>query len=302
MSTLVKVISDSMAIVPYKPLQSSKEFLRSELEKRTSLAYKRAFDIAMASYQFTHLFAKGDIIVLAGTSTAGKSSIVKALKKLEPDRIEEDLDLRRDPRQLTHPGMQLEMIDDVIDHSLQGKKVVVHVDQGYKFLQRIFERNVSAPVRVVLAFCPFHELSKRLTERNLKAKQPDGDIRNYRDPLMPIGNFGELYTQKKGPEKGLEKITRLQAKTAFNTHFDDMIEYAKGAGHSLPSKEQIAIDKVFFLNKFLSQLGFKDNLEEVEIEPRNKDHYNLIFDTYEHRDEQGLAEIARKLYQGTYQV
>jgi len=293
--------SSFTAIIAYTPnkdlpcLSSEKAITRLQ-----NIFMESSFKAQIADYQHFHRWGKGDIIVLAGTSTAGKSSIVRALKQLEPGRIEEDLDLKRDPRLETHPGMQLEMIDDAIDHSLRGKNVVVHVDQGYKFLQRIFERNISAPVRVVLAFCPFRELSKRLTERNNKAKQPDGDIKNFRDPLMPIANFGELYTQKKGTGKGLETITHMQATTAFNDHFDEMIEYAKHRGSPLPSETQIIIDKKLFLIEFLSNLGFKDDLHVVEIEPRNKAHYNLIFDTYEHRDEHGLAEIAKILHAGTY--
>lgn len=298
-ANLSGVNSPSTAIVVYKPkeghLNPSYKKVRARLQ---NIFMENSFKTQITDYQHFHRWGKGDIIVLAGTSTAGKSSIVQALKRLEPDRIEEDLDLRRDPREETHPGMQLEMIDDAINHSLKGRKVVVHVDQGYKFLQRISERNISAPVRVILAFCPFHELSRRLTERNQKAKQPDGDIRNFRDPLMPIGNFGELYTQKNGNEKGMEIIERLHATIAFNAHFDEMIEYAKQQRHSLPSEEQIGIDKVHSLKDFLSNLGFKEGLQVVEIEPRNKSHYNLIFDTYKHRDERGLEEIAKILHAG----
>src|SRR3990167_6482930 len=36
----------------------------------------------------------GDVVVLVGTSTAGKTSHVKALKQLEPDRVEDSIDLR----------------------------------------------------------------------------------------------------------------------------------------------------------------------------------------------------------------
>src|SRR3989304_6186771 len=49
----------------------------------------------------------------------------------------------------------------------------------------------------------------------------------------------------------------------------EMIEYAKHRGSPLPSDAQILIDKKLFLIEFLLKLGFKDDLQVVEIEPRN---------------------------------
>lgn len=44
--------------------------------------------------RFRH-YGMGDIVVLVGTSTAGKTSIIKALKQLEPNRLEDGCDLRK---------------------------------------------------------------------------------------------------------------------------------------------------------------------------------------------------------------
>ena len=65
---------------------------------------------------------KGNVIVLTGIVAAGKSSIVKAIQKVDPDFHEEDLDLRRDPKTPTTKEMELAMIDDAIDRSLAGEK------------------------------------------------------------------------------------------------------------------------------------------------------------------------------------
>ena len=147
--------------------------------------------------------------------------------------------------------MRKEMMDDVIKHSLQGKKVVVHVDQAYKFLDHILKRGVELPVTTVLAFCPFHELSRRLAERNRKAEEPGGDPQNLRDPLMPIDNFGNLYTQTKGPGQGLETIQRDRAVEVYNDHFDKMIAYAKRLGRDLPPEDVIARDRSnLFVNSY----------------------------------------------------
>lgn len=239
----------------------------------------------------------GDVIVLAGTSTAGKSSIVNSLKKIDPEIVEEDLDLRTsDTQTIPGPTAQRDMMDDVIKHSLKGKKVVVHVDQAYKFLDHILLRKVELPVKTVLAFCPFHELSRRLAERNRKAEAPGGNPQNLRDPLMPIDNFGNLYTQAKEPGKGLEIIKRDQAVKIYNDHFDKMIAYARKLKKDLPSDEEIARDKIASLNEFLSNLGFKKGVDSVDIEPRNMEQYNFIFDTHKYGDAEGSATIAKMLY------
>lgn len=64
---------------------------------------------------------KGNVIVLTGIVAAGKSSIVKAVQKVDPAFHEEDLDLRRDPKTPTTDEMELAMIDDTINRSLAGK-------------------------------------------------------------------------------------------------------------------------------------------------------------------------------------
>jgi hypothetical protein len=238
----------------------------------------------------------GDVIVLAGTSTAGKSSIVAALKKIDPTLIEEDLDLRNDTQILPSANAQQEMMDDVIKHSLLGKRVIVHVDQAYKFLNHLLEKNVEVPVTTVLAFCPFHELSQRLIERNRKAQAPGGNPQNLRDPLMPIDNFANLYTQTKTAGQGLETITRDRAIEIHDHHFDKMIAYIKKIGRDLPPEEEIPNDKIESLQNFLSKLGFKEGLDSVEVEPRNKEDYNFIFDTHKYSEQVGSEMIAQQIY------
>lgn len=288
-------ITASTAFVVYDPAAKT----NANKDEMQQLFTEHSYKCSNADTQSSPLSSKvhpGSVIVLAGTSTAGKSSIVNALKKLDPDIVEEDLDLRNDTQKIPGPNAQSDMMDDVIKHSLQGKKVVVHVDQAYKFLNHMLARKVDLPVKTVLAFCPFHELSRRLIERNRKAEGPGGDPQNLRDPLMPIDNFSNLYTQAKEPSKSLEKITRDQAIKTYNDHFDKMIAYARKLGRDLPPDEVIASDKVESLREFLSNLGFKEGIDSVNIEPRRKEDYHFIFDTQKYGDAVGSATIAQILY------
>ena len=59
---------------------------------------------------------KTDILVINGTSTSGKSSVAKSLMKLNPNLIEEDLDLMRNPTTPTTSEMEFVMINNAIDH------------------------------------------------------------------------------------------------------------------------------------------------------------------------------------------
>ena len=181
------------------------------------LLMELSFQAQLAEFHYFPCYVgKGDFILIAGTSTVGKSSIVKALKELEPDRFEEDLDLRRDPREPTDPSMQFTMFDDAINHSLNGRSVIMHADQSGNFLEYLSTQNIILPLRSVLIFCPFTELLKRLEERNDQAQQQDGDIKNFRDPLVPLDQFSRIYTQKQSSEEALELLTRSQVTVDYN--------------------------------------------------------------------------------------
>ncbi|WPY00138.1 Putative P-loop containing nucleoside triphosphate hydrolase [Candidatus Trichorickettsia mobilis] len=260
------------------------------------LLMESSFQAQLAEFHYFPCYVgKGDFILIAGTSTVGKSSIVKGLKELEPDRFEEDLDLRRDPRDPTDPSMQFAMFDDAINHSLNGRSVIMHADQSSHFLEYLSTQNIILPLRSVLIFCPFTELLKRLEDRNDQAQQQDGDIKNFRDPLVPLDQFSRIYTQKQSSEEALELLTRSQVIAAYNSQFDKMIAYARKALHLLPTDEQIAIDKTLSLKEFLLNLGFNEKLEIVEIAPRHATHYDLIFNS----DELNCIEIAGALHAET---
>lgn len=226
-----------------------------------------------------------------GIVASGKSSIVKAIHKVDSDFYEEDLDLRRDPKTPTTNEMELEMIDDTINRSLAGEKTIISLMKADALTQRMLQRNIAGiPIKKVLVHCPFSEIPNRLDARNSAAEAPGGDSENYRDPLVPIDQFAELYTQNDG---GIEEIDRYQAIDFFNTSFDKMIAHSKKVGNPLPSDEQIAKDKIQGCDVFLKQLGFTDMTQTISVAPREA--YDVILDTSKCKDEASREAIVTKM-------
>ena len=73
--------------MPFSLYYSSKG---KELKVPLSLQeiFDRSLKTQVKDYRHFHSYSMGDIIVLSGTSSAGKTSIIRALKQLEPDRID----------------------------------------------------------------------------------------------------------------------------------------------------------------------------------------------------------------------
>jgi ABC-type phosphate/phosphonate transport system ATPase subunit len=90
--------STAPALVPYTgglhPLHSAISQVNARQEARMQEIMARSLKAHFADFNAFHSFGKGDIVVLVGTSTAGKSSIIRALKELEPDRLEDGGDIR----------------------------------------------------------------------------------------------------------------------------------------------------------------------------------------------------------------
>ncbi len=239
---------------------------------------------------------KGQIIVLTGIVASGKSSIVKAIQTLDPEYVEEDLDLRRDPTLETKPETELEMIDDTINRSLNGGKTVISLLKSNHLTRRMDERGISGvPVSTLLAHCPFSEIPGRLDARNNAAEGPGGDLGNWRDPLAPLDQFLELYTKS---ANGLEEIDRDQATEYFNTSFDKSVAHSKKMGTFDVSDEQLLLDKVIFCKEFLDKLGFTDDTQKITVAPRA--HFDEVIDTSTCRDPQSREAVVSKIFQNHF--
>ena len=91
---MTTLISTSTAIVIYTPQIDPSIRARTSMEKIQNVFMERSFRAQFQDYRYFHGHGMGDVTLLVGTSTAGKTSIIKALQDLEPDCVEDGGDLR----------------------------------------------------------------------------------------------------------------------------------------------------------------------------------------------------------------
>lgn len=92
--------SSSNALVLRDPKNQPIAKARDSLEKRLNSLMQSSFQAQFADHQHFNQSGMGNIIVLVGTSTAGKTSIIKALKKFDPARVEDGGDIRANKLEL----------------------------------------------------------------------------------------------------------------------------------------------------------------------------------------------------------
>ena len=337
--------TQSTALTVYEPPVSPKSYLRRAYD----LFMERSFKGQIADYRHFHRNWMGDVVVLVGTSTAGKTSIIKALRQLEPDRAEDGIDLRCDVELLrclrkhapddvdalehfmnssdiikavfgeerpykasTSEAQKIEaeqviqklkktvealpkeeldavfksaepkMFDEAFEYSRQGRSMICDALDVDVLARYVRMRNFDGPMRVVLTYCPFHRLSSRMEQRNKEA-QASGNLSNQRIGEFPFLQFSDLYSKKEVGQTTLEVITRQQAITTFDKHFDqgtaDKIRDHQAHNLPIPSAEEILMEKESTRQRFLENLGFEDGIDSVEIAPRNEHQYHFIIDS-----------------------
>ncbi len=125
----------STALVVYDPKAHPLAKAKARMQEMQNLFMEKSFKAQFADYQHFHRHWMGDIIVLVGTSTAGKTSIIKALRQMESDRVEDGVDLRSDAAFLGYFKKQcpdeVAMLEKVID-PLDIPKAVLSPDRPWK--------------------------------------------------------------------------------------------------------------------------------------------------------------------------
>lgn len=132
--------SNSLAIVPYVgQCHAAKlhSYVQESLKLRMQSIINSSFMAQLSDYNYFHQYRKmGDIVVLVGTSTAGKSSIIKALKQLESDRLEDGVDLRcyaLDLKKLKkYCPNEIEVLENLMRASLDIPKAVFASERFWK--------------------------------------------------------------------------------------------------------------------------------------------------------------------------
>lgn len=87
-SFVVLHVSKSSAI------EQSHLYMQESMKARMQSVMGDSFKAQFRDYNHFHQYGMGDIVVLVGTSTAGKTSIIQAIKQIESDRLEDGVDLR----------------------------------------------------------------------------------------------------------------------------------------------------------------------------------------------------------------
>lgn len=358
------VNNHSWALVPFasKTLQ---QIHTDTLKTRVQSIFADSFKAQLRDHKSFHQYFVGDIVVLVGTSTAGKTSIIKALTRMD-GRKEDGVDLRcldidlkalnsHNPREVQllisvfkkptdvalaildgdrswkegvtedqkkqaeeaikvvkdmidsftpeqmkniqklWANLELEMLDDAFEYARRGGNIIFDAMNIDALVQQALQRNFNGSMRIILTYCPFYLLTSRMEKRNQQALE-SGELSNQRIGTFPLIQFSELYTQKTDDQKGLERLTREQVTKAFDENFDRKVNVDRKKEGKVPSEVEIRKEKNKQCAKLLHNLGFKENVDEVEIAPKHKSYYIGYIDTSRLLPE----ESAKWIREGTY--
>lgn len=93
-----QIRNNSREIIPYVGQSNTPvhkpEPKQESLEIRIYRIGCNSLQIQFQDHHYFQQYGMGDIVVLVGSSTAGKTSIIKALLQLEPNRHEDGIDLK----------------------------------------------------------------------------------------------------------------------------------------------------------------------------------------------------------------
>lgn len=191
------------------------------------------------------------------------------------------------------------MFDKVLAFSKEGKNAIFDT----LFVDNVFKHHISrAPIKTVLIYCPFHELTNRLEKRNKEALEK-GNKSEIRPGPYPLFQFAKLFGPKQEPsDRVIDVITRAMVEDDFDKNFNAWIEIEEVQKLQLLREE----DKEKRLHEIeerresekqilLAALGFTDpSIEEIELTPRSK-RYDEFIDTSRTKPPES-AEILKRLH------
>lgn len=216
-----RVSSQATAFIPSRPRQP----IAPRLQVMHAVFMEKSFKAQIADYRYFHRHWMGDIIVLVGTSTAGKTSIIKALKQMEPDRVEDGGDLRQDVAAVKHfrnnfPE-EVAMLEKVMD-SLDIIKAVFSPSRSWKLgvshqekmesevaIQRIQALVDSESTEEIEALSVFHNLDQQMFDDAFERSRQGGStifdvlyveevtshaqMRNFDGPMRVVSVYCPFY-------------------------------------------------------------------------------------------------------------
>ncbi len=228
-----------------------------------------------ADLHYFRLAGMGQIILMYGTSTSGKSAITKEFLKVDPWMIEWNLDLTYDPGDVRSPQTIQAFIYSALFMALKGRSFVMHMDNPDLLFARMKAYDIMVPVKTVLVFCPLEELQERILIRNEEA-QEYGQCEEFRDNLIPIEQYGKLYGATEGDE-WLELLEVSEVSRIYREQFQRMIDHNKLPGNPVLNDAQLAIEEELRVYEFLWDLGFGNN-NIIQIAPKKE--YDIILSNF----------------------
>ena len=193
-----------------------------------------ALGIGVFVYKHFSKKSQGHVIVLDGTSTAGKSSIIKYLlpmlgnsyEKVAIDDFVTPVFLEQEKQQRSEKEF-LQRIHEVSDGMYNkirklvnsGKNILVDTVisglEGEKDRKNFFEKLNGLNVFLILVYCPLNVLAERINKRNekaLKENKPE-DTRSRSVALV----FDDIYkAQESNDEVTLGKLSRKDIDVAYS--------------------------------------------------------------------------------------
>lgn len=218
--------------------------------------------------------------VLVGTSSTGKTSIMNQLASQRENLRIDGVDFRRDPSKPTPENMEREMIDEAIYDVVNGKNVIFDLADAHALHSQLAEKNFQGDVKVILVYCPFDEMCRRMEQRSKGAQEEN------RIGTVPLDQFAEMYGPAKLGQQPLEEITREHAEETYKKYFDMGVSQARILGHELPPDEIIMEDREKFAADFLNKLGFTDSsIDKLSIAPKDPQLYTAVVNSHENTSE-----------------
>ena len=255
---------------------------------------------------------KGALVFLIGTSTAGKTTLCKEIRKqdsqlplkerlgwqvwgddLEREWLDKeatnDNHLSRNPKDWNE-----RTFDRAIDASRAGKSMILdtfldHDREGGDVIWDHFKKyseskNFTCPTKVVFLHVPVAELTNRITQRNSQALSEGGDPSNIREGIGPFNAYAELYGAYDGNGHNLnQKLMGIDVDNAV---------YALGRDKNKKNFRDIDPESPALIEsqkELRKKLGFKDGDDSINLGTRWKPDI-----VYDHSTEP-TREIATKI-------
>ncbi len=221
----------------------------------------------------------GKIVLLNGTSSAGKTSIIKELQKhfgssyvtvIGDEFVEEYSAKNPMPESMARNDYQFQVLSDMYLHvkklSESGKNVLVDTvefDDHYQHYCSILNCN---KVIKILVYCPLDVIVDRVKKRNIS-----GDPKENRPLNLSFGQFKNIYKlQESKDEVIVDKIQTSRMLYGLQEAEQEVRKLMQEDGEN-PEKS-----KEFFVKPFIEQYKL-DKLNEIILSPKNR--WDLIVNT-----------------------